>query len=147
VPPAAPGRSTRDHRIQQDEDLDGYHDEDGHDEEDLEELGTPVYQGSGLSVRALTAEELQRFLEATTTSRLSCWAAAGMPWTQPGTPRGSPEPLLGLALSPRPADNSAGRAARRQPRQPWPLRAGRLPAAPRRGVGPAGPAAWPGGHH
>jgi hypothetical protein len=34
------------------------------DEEDLEELGTPVYQGSGLSVRALTAEELQRFLDA-----------------------------------------------------------------------------------
>src|SRR5215211_7664410 len=34
------------------------------DEEDPEELGTPVYQGSGLSVRALTAEELQRFLAA-----------------------------------------------------------------------------------
>jgi hypothetical protein len=43
-------------------DLDPY---DGDDEdEDLEELGTPVYQGSGLSVRALTAEELQRFLDA-----------------------------------------------------------------------------------
>jgi Nuclease-related domain len=41
------------------EDLDRY-DED----EDLEELGTPVYQGSGLSVRALTGEELQRFLDA-----------------------------------------------------------------------------------
>jgi hypothetical protein len=34
------------------------------DEEDLEAFGTPVYQGSGLSVRALTAEELQRFLDA-----------------------------------------------------------------------------------
>jgi Nuclease-related domain len=33
-------------------------------EEDLEALGTPVYEGSGLSVRALTAEELQRFLDA-----------------------------------------------------------------------------------
>jgi hypothetical protein len=43
------------------EDLDPYHAE---DEEDLEEFGTPVYQGSGLSVRALTAEELQRFLDA-----------------------------------------------------------------------------------
>jgi hypothetical protein len=32
--------------------------------EDLEALGTPVYEGSGLSVRALTAEELQRFLDA-----------------------------------------------------------------------------------
>ena len=40
-------------------DPDGYE-----DEEDPEELGTPVYQGSGLSVRALTAEELQRFLAA-----------------------------------------------------------------------------------
>jgi len=44
------------------EDLDRYHD---HDEDgDLEELGTAVYQGSGLSVRALTAEELQQFLDA-----------------------------------------------------------------------------------
>jgi hypothetical protein len=34
------------------------------DDEDLEEVGTPVYQGTGLSVRALTAEELQRFLDA-----------------------------------------------------------------------------------
>src|SRR5215218_7440483 len=41
-----------------DEDLDRYD-----NEEDLEELGTPVYQGTGLSVRALTAEELQRFLD------------------------------------------------------------------------------------
>ena len=34
------------------------------DDEDLEEFGTPVYQGTGLSVRALTAEELQQFLDA-----------------------------------------------------------------------------------
>jgi hypothetical protein len=34
------------------------------DKDDLEELGTPFYQGTGLSVRALTAEELQRFLDA-----------------------------------------------------------------------------------
>jgi Nuclease-related domain len=37
---------------------------DDHDGQALEELGTPVYQGTGLSVRALTAEELQRFLDA-----------------------------------------------------------------------------------
>ena len=43
------------------EDLDHYDDQDG---QALEELGTPVYQGTGLSVRALTAEELQRFLDA-----------------------------------------------------------------------------------
>jgi hypothetical protein len=34
------------------------------DEGGLEELGTPFYQGNGLSVRALTAEELQQFLDA-----------------------------------------------------------------------------------
>jgi hypothetical protein len=34
------------------------------DEDDLEELGTPFYQGNGLSVRALTAEEFQQFLDA-----------------------------------------------------------------------------------
>jgi Nuclease-related domain len=39
---------------------DEFHDED----EDLEELGTPVYRGSGLSVRALTAAQHQRFLDA-----------------------------------------------------------------------------------
>ena len=43
-----------------DPDPDGYQDK----HEDLEELGTPVYEGSGLSVRALTAEELQQFLDA-----------------------------------------------------------------------------------
>src|SRR4029453_541866 len=45
------------------EDLDRYHDQDDEDE-DLEEFGTPVYQGTGLSVRALTAEEFQRSLDA-----------------------------------------------------------------------------------
>jgi hypothetical protein len=39
-------------------------DPDPDEDEDLEQLGTPLYQGSGLSLRALTAEELQRFLDA-----------------------------------------------------------------------------------
>jgi hypothetical protein len=34
------------------------------DKEDLEELGTPFYQGTGLTVRALSADELQQFLDA-----------------------------------------------------------------------------------
>jgi hypothetical protein len=54
--------------MRQHQDPDDFHDQDldpddGNDE-DLEELGTPLYQGSGLSVRALTAEELRRFLDA-----------------------------------------------------------------------------------
>jgi hypothetical protein len=71
------------------------------DEEDLEELGTPLYQGSGLSVRALTAEELQRFLDAhhgQPAQRLgSGWAALDPPGHPPSGLRG---PLRGLAVSP-----------------------------------------------
>jgi Nuclease-related domain len=36
----------------------------GENEEDSAAFGTPVYQGTGLSVRALTTEELRRFLDA-----------------------------------------------------------------------------------
>jgi hypothetical protein len=64
------------------------------DEEELEVLGTPVYDGSGLSVRALTAEELQRFLEAhhgQPAQRLgSGWAALGRPGHPLGVPRTAP---------------------------------------------------------
>jgi hypothetical protein len=72
-------------------------DPDGHeDEEDLEELGTPVYQGTGLSVRALTAEELQWFLDAHADQPAqllgSGWAAAGPPWTHQEIPSGVPGP-------------------------------------------------------
>jgi nuclease-like protein len=67
-----------------------------------EELGTPVYQGTGLSVRALTAEELDRFLAAHT--------------DQPGRPVGSgwtaldPAPALGAPSVPPPAGDPAGRS-------------------------------------
>jgi Nuclease-related domain len=73
------------------EDLDRYHDE---DEEDLEELGTPVYQGTGLSVRALTAEELQRFLDAHQGQPAellgSGWVALDPPGHRLGGPRTPP---------------------------------------------------------
>jgi hypothetical protein len=74
---------------------DFHHEDPGrYDDEDLEELGTPVYQGTGLSVRALTAEELQRFLDAHHEQPAELlgggWAALdppehhlGVPWTQP----------------------------------------------------------------
>jgi nuclease-like protein len=42
----------------------GQHPNPNKDEDDLEQLGTPLYHGTGLSVRALTAEELQQFLDA-----------------------------------------------------------------------------------
>jgi len=61
------------------------------DEEDPEELGTPVYQGSGLSVRALTAEELQRFLDAHQGQPAQLLGSGG--WTAldpPGDPLGGP---------------------------------------------------------
>ena len=63
------------------------------DEDDLEALGTPFYQGNGLSVRALTAEQLQQFLDihADQPAQLlgSGWAALdppGHPLTVPSTP-------------------------------------------------------------
>jgi Nuclease-related domain len=75
-----------------DQDPDRYHDE---EDQDLEELGTPIYQGSGLSVRALTAEELQRFLDAHhgQPARLlgSGWAALDPPGHPRGGPRTPPE--------------------------------------------------------
>jgi Nuclease-related domain len=96
----------------EDEDLDRYHDQDDEDE-DLEELGTPVYQGTGLSVRALTAKELQRFLDAhhDQPAQLlgSGWAALDPPGRPPGGPRTPPattppvvpaEPVAGSHGSP-----------------------------------------------
>jgi Nuclease-related domain len=76
-----------------DQDLDHHGDSD-----DLEELGTPLYQGSGLSVRALTAEELQRFLDAHADQPAqllgSGWAALDLPGHPLGDPRTPPEAEL-----------------------------------------------------
>jgi hypothetical protein len=68
------------------------------------ELGTPVYEGTGLSVRALTAEEVDRFLQAHAGQPAqllgSGWDALQPPARQPigGPLRGSPEPLGSAAL-------------------------------------------------
>jgi hypothetical protein len=87
--------------MRQQQDPDDCHDEDLHrynEDEDLEELGTPVYQGSGLSVRALTAEELQRFLDAHAGQPAellgSGWAALDPPGHLLGGPRTPPAPTL-----------------------------------------------------
>ena len=114
----------------------------GYEDEDMEELGTPIYEGSGLSVRALTAEELQRFLDAHTSQpaeRLgSGWAALD----PPGHPLGVPGPLRSLPDLCRRSDPGRLPAA-------W---AG-LAAPPSRSTGatappswPPGPTASPGGH-
>ena len=71
------------------------------DEEDPEELGTPVYQGSGLSVRALTADELQQFLAAHADQPAqqlgSGWATldpSGHPLRVPRTPPAATQPVV-----------------------------------------------------
>ena len=85
----------------------GQHPNPDPDKDDLEELGTPFYQGNGLTVRALSAEELQQFLDAHADQPAellgSGWAAPdrpGHPLTVPRTPPGAepasppPEPAL-----------------------------------------------------
>jgi hypothetical protein len=121
-----------------DEDPGRYHDEG--DGKDLEELGTPVYQGSGLSVRALTAEELQRFLDAHHGQPAELLAAAGPPWTHQDTPLGSLGPLRLQRCRCRPCRPAAAMAARAA--RPWPP-----PDAAAAGSWPPGLGAWPGGGH
>jgi hypothetical protein len=102
------------------EDLDD--DLDCHDDQD-DEFGRPVYRGSGLTVRELDAEELQRFLDAHAgqPARLvgSGWAALdppghplGGPRTPPGAEREPPEPLASVpAQLPVGSLGSPGRSA------------------------------------
>src|SRR5512132_1868381 len=99
---------------------DDFYDEDADhdgDEEKLEELGTPVYQGSGLSVRALTAEELQRFLDAHQGQPAELlgrgWAALDPPGHPPGVPRTPPAPTLPVVPAEPPTGSlgSPGRSA------------------------------------
>jgi hypothetical protein len=82
--------------------------DDYEDEKDLEELGMPVYQGTGLSVRALTAEELQRFLDAHhgQPAQLfgSGWTALDAREHPLGGPRTPPSPALPVM----PADPVSG---------------------------------------
>jgi hypothetical protein len=99
------------------------------DKDDLEALGTPFYQGNGLSVRALTAEELQRFLDAHTDQPAevlgSGWAALdrpGHPLTVRGIPPGAAHasPPTEPALPAQQATSSLGdpgRSARTQYRR------------------------------
>ncbi len=80
-----------------DEDLDRYDDED-------DGFGRPVYQGTGLTVRELNAEELQRFLDAHAgqPARLlgSGWAALDPPDPPLGVPRTPPAPTGAVPAEP-----------------------------------------------
>jgi hypothetical protein len=60
------------------------------DEDDLEELGTPFYQGNGLSVRALTAAELQQFLDAHADQSAELLGSGRTALDRPGHPRKVP---------------------------------------------------------
>jgi hypothetical protein len=95
------------------EDLD--RDDDGDDEDEgLEELGTPVYQGSGLSVRALTAEELQRFLDAHADQPTQLLGSGWAALDPPGDPLGGPRtpPAATLPVPARPPTGSLGSPGR-----------------------------------
>jgi hypothetical protein len=92
-----------------------HHDPDDLDHQDLDDdLGRPVYHGDGLSVRELSAAELQRFLDAHAgqpARRLgSGWAALDPPGHPPEVPR---TPPAGTAAAPaEPVTGSHGRPGR-----------------------------------
>jgi hypothetical protein len=88
--------------------------EDEDEEEDLEELGTPVYQGSGLSVRALTAEELQRFLDAHHDQPAELLGSGWAALDPPGHPVEGPRipPALTGAVPAEPIADSLGSPGR-----------------------------------
>jgi hypothetical protein len=98
-----------------------HHDPDDLHHEDLDrydenEFGRPVYQGTGLTVRALNAEELQRFLDAHAGQPAqllgSGWTALDPPGDPLGGPRTPPTPTAALPAQP-PAGSlgSPGRSA------------------------------------
>jgi hypothetical protein len=103
--------SWKEQHMRQHPNPDPYPDED----EDLEALGTPVYEGSSLSVRALTADELQQFLDAHHSQPArplgGGWAVLdpppGHPLGVPPTPRAAPLPLVPGG----PVSGSPGRSA------------------------------------
>jgi Nuclease-related domain len=82
--------------MRQHQDPDDFHDDLDRDDED--EFGRPVYQGTGLTVRELTAEELQRFLDAHAGQPAqllgSGWTVLDPPAQPPGGPRTPPAPTL-----------------------------------------------------
>jgi hypothetical protein len=91
------------------------HPDDFHDQDLDDELGRPLYQGDGLTVRELTAEQLQRFLDAHAgqPARLvgSGWATLDPAGHPLGGPRTPPAPTL-PAVPAGPVTGSHGRPGR-----------------------------------
>jgi hypothetical protein len=92
-----------------------HHDPDDLDHQDLDDdLGRPVYQGDGLSVRELSAEELQRFLDAHTGQPAQRLGSGWDTLNPSGNPEGVPRtPPAGIAAAPaEPVTGSHGRPGR-----------------------------------
>jgi hypothetical protein len=92
-----------------------HHDPDDLDHQDLDDdLGRPVYHGDGLSVRELSAEELQWFLDAHAGQPAqllgSGWAALDPPGNLMGVPR--TPPAAAAAAPAEPVTGSHGRPGR-----------------------------------
>jgi len=91
------------------------------DEEDLEEFGTPVYQGTGLTVRELNAEELQRFLDTHAGQPAQLlgggWTALDPPAHPLGVPRTPPAPTAGMRAEVTGSHGSPGHSALAQYRR------------------------------
>ena len=91
-----------------------HHDPDDLDHQDLDDLGRPVYHGDGLSVRELSAEELQRFLDAHAGQPAQLLGSGWAALNPSGHPEGVPRtPRAGTAAAPaEPITGSHGRPGR-----------------------------------
>jgi Nuclease-related domain len=97
-------------------DPDDFHHEDFDREDQDDEFGRPVYRGDGLTVRALNAEELQRFLDAHAAQPAqllgSGWAALDPPGDSLGGPRTPPTTVAAAPTEPVTGSHgSPGRSA------------------------------------
>jgi hypothetical protein len=101
--------------MRQHQDPDDFHHEDLDNEDLNDELGRPVYQGTGLTVRELNAEELQRFLDthAGQPAQLlgSGWTALDPPGDPLEGPRTPPAPTAVVPAEVTGSHGSPGRSA------------------------------------
>jgi hypothetical protein len=92
-----------------------HHDPDELDHQDLDDdLGRPVYHGDGLSVRELSAEELQRFLDAHAGQPAQLLGSGWAALDPPGRPHEVPRtrPAATAAAPAEPVTGSHGRPGR-----------------------------------